>query len=384
MRAQHPDPLQCPATTETAPATLAVELRKILSESFALEVSFSAPAGITMLFGASGAGKTTLLECISGLLKPDQGRIAAGEAILFDSALGVDVAVSRRRVAYVFQTLALFPHMSVQANIAYGLHRVAPQQRRKAVDTIVEAFRIGHLRNRRPAEISGGERQRVALARALVTDPRVLLLDEPLSALDVATKGGIIGDLRAWNEAHRIPVLYVTHSRDEAFALGERVMALEQGSLIAQGSPQEVLQAPRRESLAQAAGFENIFDAQVCALHQDLGTMTCRLAGGVPLEAPLGRVQAGETVRIGIRAGDILLASSRPQGLSARNILAGRIVSLQRRDVTVVARVRCGAGAEEGLEMEVHLTPGAQQSLSLEPGREVWLVVKTYSCHWLR
>ena len=211
----------------------------------------------------------------------------------------------------------------------------------------------------------------------------MLLLDEPLSALDLVTKTAIISDLRAWNHAHRIPVLYVTHSRDELFALGERVIAVEQGRVIAEGSPQEVLRAPRLESLAQAAGFENIFNGAVTALHEDLGTMTCCLADTVQLEAPLGHAGVGDPVRIGIRAGDILLAIAKPEGLSARNLLPGRIVSLERRDVTVIARVRCGQ-SNNGLEIEVHLTPGAQQSLGLSAGREVWLVLKTYSCHLLR
>lgn len=347
-------------------------------------MSFSAAAGITMLFGPSGAGKTTLLECISGLLAPDEGRIALGERVLWDLETQVNIPVARRRVAYVFQTLALFPHMSVEANIAYGLNRLPRDERRKAVDTIVDAFRIRHLRHRRPGEISGGERQRAALARVLVTDPCVLLLDEPLSALDLTTKSGIIADLRAWNEAHRIPVIYVTHSRDEVFALGERVVALEQGRVIAEGSPQEVLRAPRVESLAQAAGIENIFNGTVAALHEDLGTMTCRIGGGVNLEVPLGHAATGDTVRIGIGAGDILLANTKPHGVSARNVLPGQIVSLARRDVLAVARVRCGSNPDAGTEMQVHLTPGAQHSLGLAPGGNVWLVIKTYSCHLLR
>ena len=347
-------------------------------------MSFTAPSGITMLFGASGAGKTTVLECISGLLVADAGRVAVSETVLFDGEMRVNVPVAQRRVAYVFQTLALFPHMSVEGNIAYGLDRVPREQRRKAVDSIVEAFRIRHLRQRRPGEISGGERQRTALARALVTDPRVLLLDEPLSALDVATKNAIMADLRAWNDAHRIPVLYVTHSREELFALGERVIALEQGRIVAEGLPQAVLRAPRLEALAQAAGFENIFDGTVTAWHEETGTMSCHIGPGAQLEAPLGHAPVGDCVRIGIRAGDILLAIAPPQGLSARNVLPGKIVSLERRDVTVIARVRYAGDVEAGLEMEVHVTPGAQQALALAKGREVWLVIKTYSCHLLR
>ncbi len=352
-----------------------------------------------MLFGASGAGKTTLLECVSGLLTPDHGRIAVGQQLLFDSESNVNLGVAQRRVAYVFQTLALFPHMSVEANIAYGLNRVAAEKRRHAIAEIVECFRIDHLRHRRPAEISGGERQRTALARALVTEPRVLLLDEPLSALDAASKSGIIADLRSWNRQHQIPVLYVTHSREELFSLGERVIALENGRIAAVGSPQQVLHAPRTEALAQAAGFENIFDATVASLHPGLGTMTCKLPGGIHLEVPLGGHTVGDTLRVALRAGDILVASSRPDGLSARNLLPGHIESVERRDVTVIARVTCtgetsvGAGQQASaeiqqqptaaLQLEVHLTPGAIQSLGLAAGREVWLVIKTYSCHLL-
>jgi molybdate transport system ATP-binding protein len=201
------------------------------------------------------------------------------------------------------------------------------------------------------------------------------LLDEPLGALDAATKSKIVEDLRAWNQAHRIPIFYVTHSRDEVFALGERVLVLESGRIIAQGTPHEVMTAPRQETIAQLTGFENIYDATVVATHQDRGTMTCRLAASdVELETPLVRAEVGSKLLVGIRAGDILLATIRPEGLSARNVLPGRLVSLAQLDVIVVARADCG------VEMEVHLTLAARDALQLQPGREVWLVLKTHSC----
>ena len=363
----------------THPADLQVSIRYRANADFDLDASFSAPAGVTILFGESGAGKTTLLDCISGLRAPDRGRIAIGSEILYDTDRAIDVAVSHRRIGYVFQTLALFPHLTAERNIAYGLAHLGTEERAARTAAILESFRIAAVRGRKPGEISGGERQRVALARALVTEPRALLLDEPLSALDAATKARIMDDLRAWNEAHRIPVLYVTHSRDEVFSLGERVIALENGRVVAQGTPAEVLQAPRTEAMAQLAGFENILDAIVTALHPEQGTMTCRLGSSqVALEAPLGRVSPGAAVRIGLRAGDILLASAPPRGLSARNIIAARVVSLAQRDVTVVARVDCG------VELEAHVTPGARDALQLRTGGEVWLVVKTHSCHLLR
>jgi molybdate transport system ATP-binding protein len=279
-------------------------------------------------------------------------------------------------VGYVFQDLALFPHLTVQGNVEYGLLRLASVERHRRSAAILESFRIAHLRSRRPAQISGGERQRVALARALVIDPTVLLLDEPLAALDAVTKSKIVDDLRTWNQEHGVPIVYVTHSREEVFALGERVIVLENGRPVAQGTPHQVMSAPRIETVAQLAGFENIFDATVIAIHQDRGTMVCQLAESkVEIETPLVWADVGSALRVGIRAGDILLASLPPVGLSARNIIAGRVVLLARRDVIVVAKVNCG------VEVEVHLTLASRDALQLQVGREVWLVVKTHSCH---
>ena len=361
---------------------LEVRVRKRLASNgepgFELDAGFMAPPGITILFGPSGAGKTTLLECVAGLLRPDDGHIAVGNRIFFDSAQRTDLAIERRSVGYVFQTLALFPHLTVEQNVAYGLAQQSPEERRRCAAAILESFHIAHLARRRPSEISGGERQRAALARALVIEPCLLLLDEPLSALDRAVKAEIIDDLGAWIAQRPIPVLYVTHDRDEVFALGERVVFLERGKVAATGTPREVLEAPRREAIAQAAGFENIFDSTVTALHEAQGTMSCRLDGSqTELEVPLARSAVGASVRVAVRAGDILLATAPPTQLSARNVLEGRIVSQRQVDVTWVAQVGCG------VEFEVHLTPGAAQSLQLEPGRRVWLVIKTYSCHLL-
>ncbi len=368
----------------TGAASLRGEFRKQIvaqSQEFVLEVAFEVASGFTILFGASGAGKTTLLDCIAGLAKPDFGTISIGERVLFDSARAIDVPASKRRAGYVFQDLALFPHMTVEQNVAYGLPHLPQAERTRRTGLILEAFRIGQLAKRNAREISGGERQRTALARTLVTDPEVLLLDEPLAALDATAKARIIDDLREWNRAHQIPILYVTHSREEVFALGERVLVLDAGRIVAQGTPHEVMAAPQQETVAQLVGFENVFDAVVEAVRPERGTMTCRVEGdGGPLalEAPLVRGGVGAALRVGIRAGDILLATSPPVGLSARNVIPGRIKSLEQRDVIISARVKCR------VEMEVHLTLAARDSLQLEAGKEVWLVIKTHSCHLMQ
>lgn len=368
--------------TKVSPAgasSLAVRIRKTRRGDFLLDVQMEVAPGITILFGPSGAGKSTLLDCIAGLANPETGRVAIDGTAVFDSAQHVNLAPRHRQIAYVFQSLALFPHMTVQANVAYGLPRTMQQTRNERVSEILKMFRVEQFRHRKPREISGGEQQRVALARSLVTEPRILLLDEPLTGLDAELKGSIIDDLRAWNAAHKIPILYVTHSREEVDALGERVIALEHGKIVSEGTPQQVLDAPRRRRLAQAAGFENLLVGTVFDLREPDGVMRVRLADpSCEIEVPLGHVSPGDRVRIAIRAGDILLATEFPRALSARNVLAGKISSLEHRGALVVARVDCG------VTFTVHLTPGAERALDLAPEKKVWLVLKTHSCHFVQ
>jgi len=341
-----------------------------------LEAELEASAGFTMLLGPSGCGKTTLLNCVAGFVRPDSGRITLGQQVLFDSNSRVDVPVPERHFGYMFQNLALFPHLTVEQNVQYGLVKLAAAERRARMIAMLESFRIPHLAARKPSQISGGERQRVALARSLVTDPTMLLLDEPLSALDAASKSKILDDLRDWNTAHRIPILYVTHSPQEAFAVGEHVVTLESGRILAEGTPQDVLSKPRQETIAQIVGFENIFDAMVRSVDEAHGTMICQLeSSSTHLEVPLGRTEPGGGVRIAIRAGDIILATEQPHGLSARNTLQGRILSMRREGVTIIAMV------EASQTFEVHLTPASADDLKLKEGAQVWMVVKTYSCN---
>jgi molybdenum ABC transporter ATP-binding protein len=391
--------------------TLEVRVRRKLQREengFELDVSFAIGTGITILFGASGAGKTTLLDCIAGLLTPEAGCIALASRVLFDSEKKTNLPPQQRGIGYVFQDLALFPHLNAEENVAYGLSGLPPHERRNRIASMFDLLGILALAKRRPAELSGGERQRVALARALVLKPPILLLDEPLAGLDLPVRMKIADDLRRWIKNSPIPVLYVTHNREEVFALGEKMLVIEGGQIIAQGTPHQVMSAPRSETVAQLAGFENVFNVEVASIHEDRGTMTCRVLAvsnfqnsferarlpAVPpnadkkwalacegtkieLETPLVRADVGSRLRVGISAGDVLLATSAPVGLSARNVLPGRLLDLSQRDMIVVARVDCG------VEMSVHLTLAARDSLELVPGRQVWLIVKTHSCHLL-
>jgi molybdate transport system ATP-binding protein len=213
-----------------------VERSQRRSPKFVLDVALEFAPGPTIIFGPSGAGKSTLLDCIAGLLKPQKGRIAAGDELFFDADVGaaINIRPEHRNIGYVFQSLALFPHMTVRANVTYGIANLPPTQQNQRLSEILSAFRIEALAFRKPGELSGGEQQRVALARSLVTQPRVLLLDEPMTGLDNELKSSIAQDLLNWNNQHRIPILYVTHNREEAAALGGRKIFLKNGRVTEQ------------------------------------------------------------------------------------------------------------------------------------------------------
>ena len=359
---------------------LSVQIAKKFSTlgtpAFQLQVRETFSPGFTVLFGPSGAGKSTLLDCIAGLLTPDSGTIQLGEEIFFDAGKSTFLSSQKRGIGYVFQSLALFPHMSVEENVGYGISRLPAAERSQHLAKILEAFHIARMRGRKPGELSGGEKQRVALARSVITNPRVLLLDEPLTGLDAGLRLSILEDLRSWNAEHRIPILYVTHNREEVDAIADRVVSIVDGRMGESGTPREVLDAPRSLELAQAAGFENLFAGRVVEERPADGVMRVALEGGESeLEVPLGTAYVGETVQVAIHAGDILLAAQLPYGLSARNVLPGTIESLETRGTIVTLRVKAG------VPFTVHVTPGAMRSLELGVGSVVWLVLKTHSCH---
>jgi len=207
---------------------LSVAIRRRLG-AFALDVAFDAPQGVTALLGPSGAGKTLTLRAIAGLLRPDAGRIVADGRVLFDAAASVDLPARARRVGYVFQQYALFPHLSVGENVAYGLHSLPRADRAARVAEALELVQLGGYERRAPRGLSGGQQQRVALARALAPSPAVLLLDEPLAALDAPLRRRLAAELRAVHEHTAIPMVLVTHDPDEAARLADAVVHLDAG-----------------------------------------------------------------------------------------------------------------------------------------------------------
>jgi molybdate transport system ATP-binding protein len=363
----------------SAPA-LQVEIELALPQ-FQLACKFQAGREVIVLFGASGAGKTSVLDCIAGFRAPHRGRITIGDRTLFSSDTNLSVPVRARRIGYLSQQPALFPHLTVRQNIGYGLLDLPQVVRDARVNAIMERFRIAALASSRPAAISGGEQQRVALARTLVCEPELLLLDEPLSALDLTLKSLLLDVLFDWQREHAVPMLYVTHEQAEAYSLSRRVLVVEAGRVVADGEPHKVFSAPMRREQAVLSGYENLFDAVIEETHPALGTMTCRVQGtDLLLESPLADKAKGDATTLAVRAGDILVATVKPDGISARNLLPGRIQFIEDRAGMIEMRVLCGAQTA----FVVHITRGALQHLSLQPGQSVWLILKTHSIQLLR
>jgi len=362
---------------------LRVRLRKRVrsnpSSKFQLEVEFSVAPGITVIVGHSGAGKTTILRCLGGLCDPEEGQIAIGDHLLFDSVRRINVESARRGVGFVFQDLALFPHLSVENNVMYGLRRLEAAERQRRMVEVLQAFQIEHLAKRYPRQISGGEQQRVALARSLVTEPSVLLLDEPLSSLDPRTKANIIDDLRRWNGARGIPIVYVTHDYEEVLALGDRVIALDQGRIVAEGLPHELIPVLRRQQLAQPTNFENVFDATVVELREQEHTMLCQIIGtSIQIEALPSSVPVGSEVRLGVRADEIMIAASPPAIINQCCVFRGTVKQLDRMGATVEVRFSCGA------DFRAHLTSRSVESFGLRVSTEVWMMIRPQSWHLVR
>ena len=363
---------------------LEVQLKKTFpgaTAPFELDVSFRTEPGISVLFGPSGSGKTTILGSVAGVLRPDAGQVTADGVCFFDAGKGVNLSIRRRQVGYLFQSLALFPHLTVFGNVAYGLGGITFRgskraERRARVEGQLHKLRIAHLSDRYPRQISGGQQQRVALARALVNHPRVLLLDEPLSGLDLPVKQEILTDLREGVKSLRIPVLYVTHDAQEAARVGERLLVLENGRIVQSGDPVTVMKSPARETVARLADVGNILQVRLTEKNTEKFTQTVE-ADRCRLRIPLTRHAVGSTLRLAVPAGDILVATEKPRSISARNILQGKVTSIERRDPQVRLMVNCGT------ILEVRLTPQAVEELELQLGKPVWLVIKAYSCHIL-
>ena len=341
---------------------------------FSLDVDASFSKGVTAIFGPSGSGKTTILNCIAGLNTPDEGEIRLSDRVLYSSALGISLRPEKRRVGYVFQESFLFPHYSVRDNVLFGFKLTPPEQRRTEPEQLVRLLELGPLMDRKPANLSTGERQRVALARALATSPELLLMDEPLGSLDVALRGRILRYLKELHRELAIPMVYVSHSISEVLAIADQALVISGGRQLALDEPRKVILEPFVHSVVQAGDLENLLDAEVVESGPG-NSLTRAKVGDTMLWVPgvASRVGAGDTVSISIRAGDIIVAVDRPERISARNILPGRIQGIHRVEEEVLLY------ADVGVPLLVEITPEALSSLELREGQDVFLVIKSSS-----
>lgn len=274
-----------------------VEIHKSFP-GFSLDVELSCASGILVLFGPSGAGKSLTLQCLAGIVRPDRGRIVVGDRTLFDSALGIDEPPQRRRIGYVPQNYALFPHMTVVENISFGLRRRSHRSVSAQVDWLVEMLHLQGLEGRRPAELSGGQQQRVALARALAIGPDLLLLDEPFSALDAPLRDALREDLAEVHRETGVGIVFVTHGVVETHLLSQTVAVYQGGRVLQVGSPAELFRHPSTPEVALLTGTRNLLPGCVVGVTP----LACWVdVGGVRLRAPAGDVTVGEQVLVAIR-----------------------------------------------------------------------------------
>ncbi|MBP2550483.1 molybdate transport system ATP-binding protein [Neorhizobium galegae] len=348
--------------------TLSVDIRH-RQGTFSLDVSFSSARGVTALFGRSGSGKTSVLRIVGGLVAPDSGRVVLDGEVLVDTDARVAVPAHRRRFGYVFQEPRLFPHMSVRQNLAYGRWFAGAGARRDGMDRVLDMLGIGALLDRWPGNLSGGEKQRVAIGRALLSAPRMLLMDEPLSALDEARKAEILPYLERLRDELDLPILYVSHSVSEVARLADRVVVLAEGRVAASGSASEMLKGAF-EATGREAG--SVLSGRVLSIDAVSGLAVIGFAG-VELVVPRGGLETGRPLRVHIPAREVLLATQRPEGISALNVLEGRILSIVPAGEGA-ADIELACGEER---VQSRITTQSVARLNLMPGRSVHAIIKT-------
>lgn len=340
--------------------------------AFELDIHFHAGRGLTALFGRSGAGKTSVINAIAGLISPNKGRIVVDGSVLIDTERGIGSPMHKRRVGYVFQEGLLFPHLTVRQNLLFGRWFSPRRESSVPFEDVIDLLGIGSLLDRRPSRLSGGEKQRVAIGRALLTQPRLLLMDEPLASLDASRKDEILPYIERLRDQANVPIVYVSHTVPEVIRLASTIVLISNGRVRAVGPVQEIM--GRAELYPMAGRFEAgaVLTATV-ARHDECWQLT-ELTGAFGkltvrrLDAPIGAV-----LRVRIRSRDVILAAAPPEGISALNVLAGRVEALVPiEDAALEVQLRLG---EERLLARVTRRSGA--ALGLVPGRQIFALIKT-------
>ena len=342
--------------------TLVVSLKHAF-DGFTLDAQFTAPVGLTALFGPSGSGKTTVINAIAGLLRPSHGRIVVEDRVLFDSTQWINVPVARREIGYVFQDARLFPHMSVARNLAYGGQHNAGQ--------VVRMLGLESVLDRRPARLSGGERQRVALGRALMRNPRILLLDEPLSALDAPRKAEIMPYLERLRDATDVPILYVSHDVSEVARLANHIVLLDQGQVRLSGPIDDVLSSTVAAPYFGSGEAGAVITGRVVGYDGDDQLTAVTISKGrLMLPGDLGPV--GTLVRVRVPAQEVILSLHRPTGMSALNVIEAQITGLGQEHGSGVA-----VGLQSGNDrLLARVTRRSAAAMGLATGMTVFALIK--------
>ncbi|OOH79517.1 molybdenum ABC transporter ATP-binding protein [Pseudomonas koreensis] len=346
----------------------------IAYSGFSLDVDLNLPGrGVTALYGHSGSGKTTCLRCIAGLERADHGFIQINDEVWQDSDNGIFVPPHKRALGYVFQEASLFPHLSVLANLQFGLKRIAKSQRRVDMAQATELLGIGHLLERHPQHLSGGERQRVGIARALLTSPKLLLMDEPLAALDSQRKNEILPYLQRLHDELDIPVLYVSHAQDEVARLADHLVLLSDGKALASGPIGETL---ARLDLPMAMGDDAgvIIEGQVSAYDAQYQLLSLQLpATEMSIRVTHAPMKVGQTLRCKVHARDISLTLQNSEFSSILNRLPVTVVSEQPADNAAHVLIRLDAG---GTPLVARITRYSRDQLGVQPGQQLWAQIK--------
>jgi molybdate transport system ATP-binding protein len=352
---------------------LSVRLQKRRG-SFALDAQFDMPTpGVVALFGRSGCGKSTLVEILAGLLNADAGRIALDGTVLLDTDLKVCVAAERRRIGYVFQDARLFPHLRVAANLRYASRRAVGQPY-VAFDTVTALLELGPLLDRRTHQLSGGERQRVAIGRALLSQPRLLLLDEPLASLDSARREEVLPYLETLRDQLTIPMVYVSHQFDEVLRLATHLVLIDSGKTIAQGGIGAMSLRPELRAIIGPEAVGAIVDGEIQSIDPATGLAKVKVGAG-ELNVRSANLAVGAKLRVQILARDVIVATREPHGLSVRNMLRGTVTAIAS-DAGDADLVSIDIG---GATIMARITTAATRDLALAPGVGAWALVKTVS-----
>jgi len=342
---------------------------------FRLDATLTAPTpGVIALFGRSGSGKSTLTNVIAGLLTPDVGTVTLDGERLTDMRQGIVVPVERRRIGYVFQDARLFPHLSVARNLRYGERRRRAASTVSGFDEVVALLGLTPLLQKKPRQLSGGERQRVSLGRALLSQPRLLLLDEPLASLDVARREEVLPYLVALRDRLSIPMVYVSHQFEEVLRLATHLVLLEGGRVLAEGPVDEMSLYPALQDIIGPDLVGAVVEGLVTRVNTETGSAELALGTGT-LQVSLRDVPVGARVRLQLLARDVILATQPVQGLSVRNALASTVIAIAD-DWFGAALVRVDVG---GAIVLARITQDALRALRLRPGDAVWTLIKAVS-----